>query len=615
VRRGLGNIFLIVLIAFLFTSTGHAEENKKFAQKPEAANSDWASKSSHEAPSKKLPYSVQVAAFRVKTHAYEFMAKLRAKGYEAYVSQKAANDRGTWYAVRIGDYKDLQAAYRASSLFKMQENRSAFVIRKGSLSIVPLKEQATEIPISDQEERARKGEGSIIDSQGMEEESAGSLFEQAVSGGTAAGSEQLKGRLGLSNLDINGYIRAGLWLGSKARQGDAEAKASYGEASLKLRARKGDSGDGYAEIRFRDGTQSVEEENNADVREAYVNVYTGPFDIRFGRQIIVWGRADSINPTNNLTPYDYRVRSPDEDDRRQANFGVRSYYNFIPFRLETVWMPTYAESHFPDFTLPPLVQMANSDYPGTKLSGGVEAVRLHYEAPSLDASVSYLYGYSTYPGIEFREANLLSDSPITVGFTTYRHSVVGFDFATNIKEGYGLRGEMAYRRPAHYEDREEVPMPDLYYVMGADSEFLRGNVSIIVQYIGRYVFDWKDIVDPGLSSSGIPPGIPPEQLQQFILDEVELENRMLQGQQDRMSHAGFIRANWKLLQETLSLELVSVYNFTTREIYMRPKVSYDIADSLKLIVGGEIFDGPEKTLFGTVRESQSAGYAEIKVSF
>jgi hypothetical protein len=202
-----------------------------------------------------------------------------------------------------------------------------------------------------------------------------------------------------------------------------------------------------------------------------------------------------------------------------------------------------------------------------------------------------------------------------VGFTAYRHSVIGCDFSTTVRDGYGLRGEMAYLRPVHYKDLEEAPLPELYYVAGVDREFHRGEISVIVQYIGRYVFDWSEIIDRDLTSAGIPSGAPPDQLLRFILDEVELKNRMIQGQQDRVSHAAFLRAEWKLLQETLSLELVNFYNFTTREVFVRPKVSYDIADALNLTVGGEIFHGRDDTLFGTIEESQNAGYIEIKVSF
>ena len=55
----------------------------------------------------------------------------------------------------------------------------------------------------------------------------------------------------------------------------------------------------------------------------------------------MWGRADALNPTSNLTPVDFRIRSPLEDDIRIGNVGARGFLRFSPVRLEGVWMPVY----------------------------------------------------------------------------------------------------------------------------------------------------------------------------------------------------------------------------------------------------------------------------------
>ena len=403
VTKPLGNICLIVLAVFFLTSMGHGGENDPFREMPEATQGARRGESSYETEARPLPFSVQVAAYRVRGYAYRDMNKLRAKGYEAYVFRKSEGDKETLYAVRIGDYRDLDAASQAASQFRDLEKRPAIIVRTDPLSVVTAKEtrpDKSKAPQEREEERPQRTIALGLDGQGMEadddsgqgptvEESpfAGSLFEQAVGGQSSDGLEGTGQRIGGANVDINGYVRGGLWPGRAADTDDAEARTSYGEISLKFRARKGDSGDGYAEFRLRNGVEAGEEETKLDVREAYANVYSGPFDVRFGRQIILWGRADSINPTNNLTPYDQSVLSPDEDDRRLANFGIRSYYNSTPFRLEGVWMPTYAESHFPDFGLPALIHMEEPDYPGANLSGGLGTGRVHYETPDRDASV------------------------------------------------------------------------------------------------------------------------------------------------------------------------------------------------------------------------------------
>ena len=101
----------------------------------------------------------------------------------------------------------------------------------------------------------------------------------------------------------------------------------------------------------------------------------------------------------------------------------------------------------------------------------------------------------------------------------------------------------------------------------------------------------------------------------LVREETALANRMINGQLADVSHSAMTRIEWKLLQETLSLKVMGVYNFTTEELMLRPKVSYDIVDALEVVAGAEILTGPEGTLYGMIERSQSAGYVQVKASF
>src|SRR5690606_2071909 len=122
-----------------------------------------------------------------------------------------------------------------------------------------------------------------------------------------------------------------------------------------------------------------------------VNGYFGPIDLRIGQQIIVWGKADGFNPTNNLTPTDLRVRSPQEDDRRVGNFATRVYLNMNPIRLEGVWVPLYKPVELPEnLNYPRYVVVGESDFPAPEFLRGTWASKLHLLFGSFDASFSYL---------------------------------------------------------------------------------------------------------------------------------------------------------------------------------------------------------------------------------
>jgi hypothetical protein len=97
--------------------------------------------------------------------------------------------------------------------------------------------------------------------------------------------------------------------------------------------------------------------------------------------------------------------------------------------------------------------------------------------------------------------------------------------------------------------------------------------------------------------------------------DLALKNRMLSSQLEKISHGISFRPALKIMYETLTLEILSYYNFSTEEIYIKPKATYAITDALTCIVGGEIYGGPDHTLFGMVNETLSSLFVELKASF
>jgi hypothetical protein len=402
--------------------------------------------------------------------------------------------------------------------------------------------------------------------------------------------------------ELNGFSR-GVFLGGKvAEKDDAELKAGYGELGLKFRARKGKYGDGFAEIRFRRGSEFDQPISEVNLREAYVNTYLGDFDLRLGHQIVVWGRADGFNPTNNITPQNMIARSTDEDDRKEGNFLLRSFYYWHPLRFELIWVPQYISSVLPTglFPFPEYVKLGEAVVPDAKLKNSSVAVKLDVESGLLGGSLSYFRGFMPLPGVFLSnlEINEKGQLLAVVRPRSYKMDVIGADFSTTFSS-FGLRGEFAYRTPVDDYETDEaihIPNPDFQYVLGMDKS--KGDFSIILQYIGRYVVDFKEY-----ESTGSP------------LDELEQKNRMIASQLDETSHAVFMRPSLTLLHETLDLELLAYYNVTTEESLLRPVISYDLADALAFKIGAEWYVGPDNTLFGNIDEALSSIFLELKASF
>ena len=65
------------------------------------------------------------------------------------------------------------------------------------------------------------------------------------------------------------------------------------------------------------------------ITEAYVHFIKGPFEIRAGKQIVVWGETDIKRTADVINPIDLRHGSPGTEDWESIKLGlwmVRGFY-------------------------------------------------------------------------------------------------------------------------------------------------------------------------------------------------------------------------------------------------------------------------------------------------
>ncbi len=389
------------------------------------------------------------------------------------------------------------------------------------------------------------------------------------------------------NLEVNGYIRGVFFAGKVPNKKEAEMKTGYGEISLKFKVEKEHFGGAFSELRSSGGYKSDNSFTNIDLREAYSYVYAGPVDFKIGKQIVVWGRADGINPTNNITPYSLFDFTTEDDDRRSGNFIVNSTINLEPLKIDAIWIPFYTASEYniDGFEF-------EKKYPDFNLKNSGFALKFDLTFPSFDGSVSYFNGYGTTPGIDATQ----DSSGLNLNLKPSRVHVFGIDFSATPDGAIGLRGEAAFSLPyENYKENLYVYNPFIKYIVGADKEF--GDFNLIVQYIGTYVFDYEEnsIKNPCY--------------------EVENFNRLFFYQTDKTTYSISIRGELKLLYETLKMEVFTMYNFTTTELLLIPKVSYDITDAFTVSAGGRVFIGKEESLYNKIDSSLNGIFVQLKTSY
>ena len=140
------------------------------------------------------------------------------------------------------------------------------------------------------------------------------LFESSLSGEADSPGEEF--------LTIGGFIRSAVYLGNTPLDEDPYLQSAYGQACLLLKAKAGSVATAVADIRFRYGNEWQQHISEMEIREAYVEIQTGPAAFRLGKLISPWGKGTLFNPTNKLTPMDPTVRSPDPDD---MNLGIWAF--------------------------------------------------------------------------------------------------------------------------------------------------------------------------------------------------------------------------------------------------------------------------------------------------
>jgi len=401
---------------------------------------------------------------------------------------------------------------------------------------------------------------------------------------TASSVARLVDAVGLS-----GSLRGGYWSSTRT----LDDKSDLGTAALWLRAapRLGANLSLFAEgwVRSQDLFGDVDPEGV--LREAYLGLRYGPVDVRAGKQIIVWGRADRINPTDVVTPRDFTLLVPDDEDQRFGTTAIRATYFLRGLALTGIWLLDFEPSVVPLRKPPPPLQIRDREPDGQMAQG---AVRLEQTGSRIDWALSYFDGLDTIPDLALEAAG--SGGPELV-LRSHRVRVVGIDAATAVGP-YSLRGEAAYTFTEDENGTDPgIKNPFLFVVVGGDRTFLE-RLNVNFQYVLRIVMRYHsplDITDP-------------------LTRDVAVQAALLDNQLDRIQHSFSLRVSHRWLQDTLEAELATIVTVDRFGWVLRPRVTYALTDRWRLTVGGDLFGGERLSFFGNLRDN-SAAFAELRWSF
>ncbi|HKB91252.1 MAG TPA: DUF1302 family protein [Opitutaceae bacterium] len=331
---------------------------------------------------------------------------------------------------------------------------------------------------------------------------------------------------------------------------------------------------------------------SGDLREGYLEKTLGQFDIKVGRQIVVWGRADKINPTDSWSIRNYRLLVTDDDDQRVGAAAAQVVWNVGAEHVIAIWQP---EWRFPVLPIPPLP-------PGTSLtnlsaSKKVDQLGLKFDhsGAGVDWSVSYAHAINRTPDLALLDSQSFGIDPglrpreTKLGLTYNFAEVFGADAAVPVGK-YGLRGEVAYTHARNSGGHNPLAQDsNLFAVLGIERTW-EGALNVNVQYLFKRSFDYRgldSIADPSV---------------RLLAQQAELISNQLAS---NMQGAA-LRVDYKAFNETLETEIAAVMWFKKTDSIVTAKVSYAFTDRIKGILGANVLSGPTDSFFGRLRRTSTA---------
>ena len=357
---------------------------------------------------------------------------------------------------------------------------------------------------------------------------------------------------------------------------------------------------GYASFDIRNDHLINHNDLELNLRELYMDLYFDNYDLRVGKQQIVWGEADGLFITDIINPLDLRefILADFEDIRMGVN-SIKAQVYWGDNRLETIWIPQFVPAKFSQPGEPwafhtvldeitssipdSLVMIDDIILPEKRLKNSEYGFRYSTRVRGYDLALSYFHTWDDYP--IFQQIYHPVPNPFIVSVIPGydRYNIVGGTFSTNIG-ALVIRGEGAlYRKRNFYSvdvsDGDRVVRKDfLNYLFGG--EWSPGEMFISGQWIQEIILDYDAL----------------------LVD-------------DRVSTTVTLFLSQALVNETIKPEAFIMYNFTRKDYLGRFDVKLYPFDGMEIILAADILGGEKKnTLFSQFDKNDNA-YVKIKYSF
>ncbi|MFC1555349.1 hypothetical protein ACFL7D_12010 [candidate division KSB1 bacterium] len=342
-----------------------------------------------------------------------------------------------------------------------------------------------------------------------------------------------------------------------------------------------------------DGLTKVSDWN---FQEAYIDLYYDWMDLRIGKQLIAWGKADELNPTDILNPQDLSNLTEEKHIRKIGLTMIKSRFFIGDNTLTLVWKPEFDHNRFafdnPRLSVIPLAAFSSvaPNLPENEIDKTEWAVKWERTFGYVDVSASYFDGWDNIFTPVFSYD--LWGAPHLDGLVFSRTKMYAADFAGSFSS-VGLWGEAAYFHTSDSEGIDPfVKNPYFQMVLGTDYNFANG-IKINFQYFSEFLTKVDNQVE--------------REMEEAIISRLGL------GLPIRKAVSSRIGKNFGE-SEQHSLEIMSIFDVEDSGYLLQPKIKYSPEDALVFEIGFAVFGGEIGSLFGRFGKNDEV-YLKTTYSF
>ena len=336
-----------------------------------------------------------------------------------------------------------------------------------------------------------------------------------------------------------------------------------------------------------------------DLRNAYIDTGFGNLDLRLGNQQIVWGQAVGLFFADIVNPKDLReFVLPDLDQARIPVFAANAEYYLKDIYIQMIFIPFPEFNEFGkqgsefDFSRSLYTQnadiiMNDPEEPANSLDNSEAGFRISKLTNGWDTSLFYLYDMYNFP-VNYRSVSLNpagSAHPVTIAYHPKYERMHRFG-ATFSKSFYDtvFKGEFIYNDKMFFMSSDITDLdgietsPSLDWLLGVDYTFFN-SLETNFQLMQTIIFDHK-----------------PEIIQKPYTTSFSIWLK-----------TGFF-------DNLVEPELFLVAGLDQVDYMIRPKITCNYNDSLKFVLGADLFYGEIDGTFGRFDQTDRI-YTQILYDF